>query len=93
MTVVDRLRRFFMSFVLLDDVELATLEEATKKDAENVDKIANLEQTTFQKVVLHLNLVTLLTTLLPSLFVTFLRMLYRMHLSSKRKQRRFGRYF
>ena len=58
LTVVDRLRRFFHSLIVLNEEELTKWEAATKKDAENVDRIANLEQSTFQKTILHVNLVS-----------------------------------
>jgi hypothetical protein len=57
LTVLDRLQRFLHSLIVLNDEELTKWEAATKKDTENVDRIANLEQSLFQKTILHINLV------------------------------------
>ena len=58
LTVIDRLRSYLYSFIVLNADELIKWEAATKKDAENVEKISNLEQSKFQRTILLINLVT-----------------------------------
>ena len=43
LTVIDRLQKYLYSFIVLNADELIKWEAASKKDAENVEKISNLE--------------------------------------------------